>query len=115
MASPKMFILVSLDFGGSTAVSLHAVTTDEKAARDAYHELEGRYKENNEKGNNQGYSMLIELFESTREFVCPAGLTLYWNQVADGPRSDRCGGPRNSDRRYAEAGLRVVLSNNEAM
>ena len=66
MASPKMFILVSLDFGGSTAVSLHAVTADEKAARDAYHELEGRYKENNEKGNNQGYSMLIELLESMR-------------------------------------------------
>jgi hypothetical protein len=112
-----MFILVSLDFGGSTAVAIHAVTADEKAARDAFVELNARFAEHNAKGEDAGYGMLVELVESTRDFVCPEGLTLFWTQRTvrkpDGSKcEDHCGGPRNDDARYREAGLRVVLSNN---
>lgn len=115
-----MFILVSLDFGGSTAVALHAVTADEKAARDAYEELVKRHEEDNKWGNDHGYGMLVELLESTRDFVCPEGLTLYWNQrtvkMPDGRTgTEHPSASRNEDARYREAGLRVVLSNNEVL
>ena len=75
---PK-YILVSFDFGGTSAVKVHCVTSSEAVGRSMFAAMADRYVPENETRAASGAGkLLLELLEVPDEYSSSDGTTLFW-------------------------------------
>jgi hypothetical protein len=64
-----MYFVQSFDYGGSSYVKIHAMTTDLLKATELYEKMEANWKDYNKKHESTGIAYLIYLLEILDEFV----------------------------------------------
>ena len=70
-----MFMIISLDYGDSSTVKLHLLTSNEDRASHAFDIIEARYKDINATLEN-GHKRLLELIRVPEEYE--AGHVFFW-------------------------------------
>lgn len=79
LASLDMFLVVSFDFGGTSAVKIHCATPSENVGRSMFAAMSDRHRDENEKRLASGAgSLLIDLVEVPNEYSSSDGHTLFW-------------------------------------
>lgn len=73
------YVLVSFDFGGTSAVKVHCVTKSEAIGRSMYATVADRHKDANAKRQStESGSVLVELVELPDDFSSSDGHILFW-------------------------------------
>lgn len=74
-----MFLVVSFDFGGTSAVKIHCATSSEPVGRSMFAAMTDRHRDENAKREASGAgSLLIELVEVPDEYSSSDGHMLFW-------------------------------------
>ena len=85
-----MYLVQSFDFGGSSDVAVHALTSVMEDAERAYAAVLARHAAYNAKSPVTGAKRLVERVEVPEGYSCVEGFKLYWgwdrNGAASGPR-----------------------------
>lgn len=81
-----MFVVVSFDFGGSSSVAVHAVTSEEGPALEVWTAIAGKARPTIP---DEGAKLLVELWDFEDGFVSEVGAGLFWGRPHKGARMVR--------------------------
>ena len=78
-----MYIVVSYDFGGSSSVTLHSVTTDLLDATAVYERVASAVSDYNRRYVHEGLIHIVELVSVPSGFSDARGFQLFWSRADD--------------------------------
>lgn len=77
---PKMYLVLSFDYGGESNVNIDAITTNLEQAKIKYEKIVSEYTDYNVKAKEQGCMFIVNLIEITKEFT-DKSIPLFFNEL----------------------------------
>lgn len=84
-----MFLVLSFDFGGSSDVRVHGLTSDDRKAQIAYDSVCRQFEAYNEKHKDDGLRKLVDMIAMPDDFVWEEGFTAFWGKTDPFPGVQR--------------------------